>query len=87
MQSLKPTRWSGFEPARPAQSAARRLASAGFARASAALAQLALRLAQPVALAARHDPQYEFHADAGAPEGALYLDGKLVGWVTGVTRL
>jgi hypothetical protein len=29
----------------------------------------------------------EFHADAGAPEGALYVDGQLVGHVLGVTRL
>jgi hypothetical protein len=30
---------------------------------------------------------YEFYAEAGAPEGALYVDGKLVGYVPGVTRL
>ncbi len=30
---------------------------------------------------------YEFYAEAGAPEGALYIDGKLVGYVQGVTRL
>jgi hypothetical protein len=30
----------------------------------------------------------EFHAEAGAPEGgALYLDGRLVGYLPGVTRL
>ncbi len=29
----------------------------------------------------------EFHADAGAPEGALYVDGQLIGHVMGVTRL
>jgi hypothetical protein len=29
----------------------------------------------------------EFYADAGAPEGALYLDGELVGWIPGVRRL
>jgi len=29
----------------------------------------------------------EFYADAGAPEGALYLDGELVGLLDGVTRL
>jgi hypothetical protein len=31
--------------------------------------------------------QLEFHAEAGAPEGALYLDGELVGRLPGVTRL
>lgn len=29
----------------------------------------------------------EFHAEAGAPEGALYVDGRLVGHLIGVTRL
>lgn len=29
----------------------------------------------------------EFYAEAGAPEGALYVDGQLVGHVYGVTRL
>ncbi len=30
---------------------------------------------------------YEFYAEAGAPEGALYVNGHLVGHVQGVTRL
>ena len=29
----------------------------------------------------------EFHAEAGAPEGALYVDGELVARLPGVTRL
>ncbi len=29
----------------------------------------------------------EFYAEAGAPEGALYIDGKLVGYLPGITRL
>ena len=33
------------------------------------------------------DPQFEFYAEAGAPEGALYVDGRLVGVLRGVTRL
>jgi hypothetical protein len=32
-------------------------------------------------------PVLEFYAEAGAPEGALYVDGKLVGHVEGVRRL
>jgi hypothetical protein len=32
-------------------------------------------------------PQVEFHADAGALEGALYVDGQLVGRLPGVSRL
>jgi len=55
--------------------------------ASAALARLSRRLARPARVAQRPVPQLEFYAEAGAPEGALYLDGKLVGFVPGVTRL
>lgn len=29
----------------------------------------------------------EFHAEAGAPEGALYVNGQLVGHLPGVRRL
>jgi hypothetical protein len=29
----------------------------------------------------------EFHAEAGAPEGALYVSGEFLGHVPGVTRL
>lgn len=31
--------------------------------------------------------ELEFHAEAGAPEGALYVDGQLVGYLPGVKRL
>jgi hypothetical protein len=32
-------------------------------------------------------PHVEFHADAGALEGALYVDGRFVGVLHGVSRL
>jgi len=32
-------------------------------------------------------PVLEFYAEAGAPEGALYVDGEYVGRLEGVTRL
>lgn len=51
----------------------------------AALDRLALRVEQ------RRRPAnvraLEYYAEAGAPEGALYADGRLVGWITGVNRL
>ena len=31
--------------------------------------------------------ELEFYAEAGAPEGALYINGELVGHLDGVTRL
>jgi hypothetical protein len=54
--------------------------------ASYALGRLALWLLPEHAEAAT-DPLLEFHAEAGAPEGALYVDGQLVGTLPGVTRL
>lgn len=54
--------------------------------ASALLAKLARRLAVR-RVPPGPEPVIEFHAEAGAPEGALYVDGRLVGYVDGVRRL
>ena len=35
----------------------------------------------------RQRQQLEFYAEAGAPEGALYIDGQLVAQLDGVRRL
>jgi hypothetical protein len=87
MSSLKFARGAFIEP--PAQEAARRLAALVLLSISAALARLSHRLfAETVASAAEPvEPRLEFHAEAGAPEGALYVDGELAGWVAGVQRL
>jgi hypothetical protein len=87
MSSLKYLRAGLVEAPRPARDAARRVAALGLRSASAALARLSRRLARPAGRAAHPVPQLEFYAEAGAPEGALYLDGRLVGWVSGVQRL
>jgi len=71
----------------PLHEAARQLAARSLRSASAAMARLAGHLAAPVARPSPLNAHQEFHAEAGAPEGALYLDGRLVGWVEGVTRL
>ncbi|HEY4080424.1 MAG TPA: hypothetical protein VGM81_06995 [Burkholderiaceae bacterium] len=54
-------------------------ASAGLTRLACALTRLRSKRAQV--------PELEFYAEAGAPEGALYVDGQLVGQLHGVTRL
>jgi hypothetical protein len=76
-------------PARPVRDAARRLAAGLLLVASAALARVAAALEpSPKAVPARScEPRFEFHAEAGAPEGALYVDGELVGKLLGVRRL
>jgi len=80
--------WTRPATVRPAGSLARRVAMAGLRAASHMLARLARRLRAPEPA---HMPAVvEFHPmyrEAGAPEGALYVDGELVGYVRGVTRL
>ena len=53
------------------------------------LAQLSRALSATARASERHrgDMVYEFYAEAGAPEGALYVNGQLIGYVPGVTRL
>jgi hypothetical protein len=63
------------------------LAAAALQSASAALAVVARRIAEAPLPEAGIDPRLEFYAQAGAPEGALYVDGQLVGIVPGVSRL
>ncbi|KQW39237.1 hypothetical protein ASC76_12025 [Rhizobacter sp. Root404] len=84
---MKYLRAGALEAPRPAREAAVRLVAIGLRGASAALARLSRRLAVPAGRVARPAPQLEFYAEAGAPEGALYVDGKLVGFVSGVQRL
>ena len=64
----------------------RRSLARGLHRSSRALAQLATALHRGPARR-RLPPELEFYAEAGAPEGALYMDGELIGRLPGVTRL
>ena len=64
----------------------RLLLAALLRAASSALDRVASSLALEPPLA-EGEPVLEFHAEAGAPEGALYVDGAFVGVVAGVTRL
>lgn len=65
-----------------------RAASRGLDRWAAAVERTASQAARarrppPVAVL----PSVEFHAEAGAPEGALYIDGEYIGRIEGVRRL
>ena len=82
LQGLSPTL------AAPRGSAWRPLAATLLRQASRLLARLARKLAVTrAAPQSQSEPRFEFYAEASAPEGALYLDGKLVGYLPGVTRL
>lgn len=70
----------------PESRRARELAAALLRALGATLHRVAERLALVEHRPAR-EPVLEFHAEAGAPEGALYVDGQLVGHLEGVQRL
>lgn len=67
----------------------RRLLSQALYHLSWRLGRMAVQLASDHAARAEPGalPSVEFHAEAGAPEGALYIDGVLVGHLVGVSRL
>lgn len=68
----------------------RRPAAHALLALGAVLRRLARRLAaqgRPARVVSLHNlPELEFHAEAGAPEGALYVNGDYVGHI-GVARL
>ncbi len=76
-------------PARRAYRPFTPLAIRALGAASMLLGRLAAELSAAAAPRASRElpPVLEFYADAGAPEGALYLNGELVGFLPGVTRL
>lgn len=76
-----------YDAAQPGERRARELLAVALLMASRALSLLAERVAMRQRVMAMADPVIEFHGEAGAPEGALYVDGKLVGHVLGVNRL
>ena len=66
----------------------RQFAALTLRQSSRMLARLARKLAARRRFASQQRaPELEFYAEAGAPEGALYLDGELVGHLAGVSRL
>lgn len=86
---IKSLPWS-YHPPEPTLEHRLRYAAASALRASSrVLARTARRLATAEVSKARHAPigHLEFYAEAGAPEGALYADGVLVGYLSGVKRL
>ncbi|MED5622136.1 hypothetical protein [Ideonella sp. BN130291] len=86
---MKTLSWTRTPPAYPAGSFLRRTAASSLRAASAVLARLARRLRVAPAPAGARLPVIEFqafHHEAGAPEGALYVDGELVGFIP-VSRL
>ncbi len=87
MIRIKQGTWQIAASPIPFPARARTGAAWALRAASLALDSLARQIAVAPAVAITKDPKIEFHAESGAPEGALYVDGKLVGWLEGVRRL
>jgi hypothetical protein len=81
--------WSSvLGPVEPSQAESLRAAVAQALRATAAhLLAWASRWQPAQEQISGATPCLEFHAEAGAPEGALYLNGERIGVLPGVTRL
>ena len=83
---IKSLPWS-YHPAEHAVEHRLRHAAAAVLRgASRILSRLARRIASEKVRDAEIG-HLEFYAEAGAPEGAIYADGLLVGYVAGLKRL
>ena len=80
--------WADATAARPFPATLLHLAAAVLYGASQALNRLATRMSEARAARAVHSVEFHpLYRDAGAPEGALYINGELVGTIEGVTRL
>lgn len=84
---MKSTPWTGFPAAAPRFRSARRLAAALLRAASRMLAKMARVVANQHTDQPTVPRALEFYVEAGAPEGALYADGRLLGHIEGVSRL
>lgn len=86
----KSLNWTAEGAVRPLSAALLYLAAGALQAASRLLTRMAVDLTAEKAAHAPSPGVVEFHAfhrDGAAPEGALYVDGKLVGTIAGVTRL
>jgi hypothetical protein len=82
--------WAVHETPRPWTATLLYLAAGGLYAASEKLTRLAARVHALREVRHVHGGTVEFHAfhhDGAAPEGALYVNGELVGFIDGVARL
>ena len=81
--------WAAGDATRPLSATLLHFAADTLQTASGMLIRLAVRLSAEDVIRVPVQA-VEFHAvyrDSGAPEGALYINGELVGKIAGVTRL
>ena len=79
--------WAPDDAARPLSATLLHLLAAMLRAASEVLTRLAARSEKKATRATGPAEIHPVYRDAGAPEGALYINGELVGYIEGVTRL
>ncbi len=81
--------WAASDATRPFSAALLHFAAATLQTASDILTRLAVRVsAAQTARVLVHTVEFHaLHCDSGAPEGALYINGELMGVIPGVRRL
>lgn len=84
---MKMTTWTLEPQRRPLWERLRQIAAPGLRRTGVQLAVLARHWQCSPTLRSTDSPVLEFYAEAGAPEGALFVDGQRVGVLDGVRRL
>jgi hypothetical protein len=87
MIMTKTVTWTLEPQSRPWGERMRARLARGLRRVGAQLARLARRWGRSPSAPRPREPVFEFYAEAGAPEGALFVDGQRVGVLDGVTRL
>lgn len=89
MQSRPPSQHLAHLAPIPGHAAVRKCAAAALHAAGCALQHLGRRLSEAPAgvPTVGQAALLEFHAEAGAPEGALYVNGQLAAHLGGVHRL
>ena len=83
----KTSPWALDDVARPLSATLLHLLAALLRGASEVLTRLASSTEKKAARATGPVEIHPVYRDAGAPEGALYINGELVGYISGVTRL
>ena len=79
--------WSDHPAEHALEHRLRHAAAALLRGASLLLSRLARRIATSRKVPPAPIAHLEFYAEAGAPEGAIYADGLLIGYVEGLKRL
>ncbi|MBC7604477.1 MAG: hypothetical protein H7255_17675 [Ramlibacter sp.] len=84
----KTMHWAATDVARPLSATLLHLLAALLRGASEVLTRMAATTEKKAAATATGPVEiHAIYRDAGAPEGALYVNGELVGFISGVTRL